>query len=557
MDHSKTAVHVSSQGALQRLQRACLSLAITATLGGLAGCGYGSANKSDSQALKASNKASRLTASAGDFRPKASFPGMLSQPIMSHSALMSYVQQQKHQARHNPSAYLQPQSVERDLHTADQILREALQSPEMNYQYKELLLSQAGFVKLAESERALLNASAKVNNIRFQSDHVALESLKVAGYQAQMAPLQTAAQGGNAYASQLAAAQQAQSQAAATAQTAAAQVADLQAKITRRKADRISLISQGMALQDKSHVTTGEASLALFKQSVARFHTAAALSQQVEDLNLQLANAQADATMAASALAAAKRQVSDLTEADKAAKAYAAGMSEQAQALTARVQALINNPHSKVPTLQQQLVSLESLYHSADKQAAAAASAARSARHNLTLAANEQRMHYVEAQQLTAKGMSAFDPLVTVQEDKTAECLLDIYQAVADLRAGQADWLRVIAGTLAAQTASDAGKAYAVVSSTSPMTAPTSKQVEQYRTAATAALKQALSDLKQAAIAYPSGQSPVKWLTPALKSIVETTYAGVTSNTAQATALLSAASDDAKAAKQLNPFLPF
>ncbi|NNM86223.1 MAG: hypothetical protein HKL96_10770, partial [Phycisphaerales bacterium] len=372
MDQSKTAVHVSSQAAMRRLQRLSLSLALTATLAGLAGCGDGSTNKANTQALKVSNKASRLTASAGDFRPKASFPGMLSQPIMSHSALMSYVKQQNSQARHNPSAYLQPQSVTRDLRTADQLLGEALQSPALSYQYKELLLSQAGFVKLAESERALLNASAKVNNIRVESDHVALQSLKVAGYQAQMAPLQTAAQGGNAYASQLADAQQAQSQAAATAQTAAAQVAALQAKITRRKANRITLISQGMALQDKSHVTIGEASLALFKQSVAKFHTAAGLSQQVEELDLQLANAQADASMAASALAAAKRQVSDLTEADKAAKAYAAGMNEQAQALTARVQALINNPHSKVPTLQQQLVSLESLYHSADKQAAAA-----------------------------------------------------------------------------------------------------------------------------------------------------------------------------------------
>ena len=537
------------------MPRLVLAPAVVLSLAALAGCNNSPSGSADHAALEASNKAARIVASAGAFRPQKNFPGKLSTPMKSQAQLRSYISAHVRSARQHPAPFLMPRSKSRDLRHAATLISAALASPDLHYEFKGLLEAQAGFIALDDAQRSLVKMERSVQEVRSAVDDVNTLALTIAGRNATMQALGTGANMVRQFSTALATAQTARSAAQAELTDAQAKADKLTAEITTLQHQRSTLDGKGTLLENQSRQTTGAGSLQSFEQAVGLLNKGAAIGEKLAILKGQLDFAQADVQAATLRLHAATAKTQQLAESLSTAKVLAQKQAARLTDIKADITTLIAGKNAGLRTLQRRLAALIHHWKVMMAHGTAAVASAQLADQHLAAAAMEESKSRNEASQLQQAGMSAYNPLVEAKSNTTPECLLDIYQGLAKLYQAQVYALRLTSSASRLQAQTDANKAYATVELTSPLPAITNSAETGLKTKATQALMQALSVLGQARSLYPSGTSPVKWLTPAVQAMVYLQLAQIAPDDAQRMQQLAKAAQAAAEAHRHNPFL--
>lgn len=539
-------------GAMPRL---VLAPALVLSLSALAGCNNSPSGSADHAALEASNKAARIVASAGAFRPQKNFPGQLSTPIKNQTQLQSYISAHVRGAGRHPASFLMPRSTSRDFRHAAALISAALASPDLHYQFKGLLEAQAGFIALGDAQRSLVKMERSVEQVRAAVDDVNTLALTIAGRNATMQALGTGADMVRQFRTALAAAQTARSAAQANLAAAQAKADKLTADITALQHQRSTLDARGTLLENQSRQTTGSGSLQSFQQAVGLLNKGAVIGEKLAILKGRLDFAQTDVQAATLRLHAATAKTQQLAAALSTAKVLDQKQASRLAAIKADITTLIAGKNAGLQTLNRRLAALQLHWKVMLSHGDAAVKSAQLAQRHLAAAASEQSKNRSEASQLQQAGMSAYNPLVEAKSNTIPECLLDINQGLAELYQAQAYALRLTAITSRLQAQTDAGKAYATINLTSPLPVINNATEAGLKTKATQALLQALSVLGQARSLYPSGTSPVKWLTPAVQTMVYLQLARLASDNAQRMQQLAKAAQAAADAHRHNPFL--
>ncbi len=539
----------------ESLPRLMLASAAALSLAGLAGCNNSPSGSADHAAIQASNKAARIVASAGGLRPQQNFPGQLSAPLKTKAELESYISAHVRGARQHPAPFLMPRSKSRDFRHAASLITAALTSPDLHYEFKGLLEAQAGFIALDDSQRSLTKLQNSVEHLRSAVDDVDALALTIAGRNAALQALGSGADMVQQFSTSLATAKAARS--AAKARLAAAQSAagQLTADITALQHQRSTLEEKGTRLENQSRQTTGAVSLKTFERAMGLLNKGAALSEKISKLQGRLDFAQADVQAATLSLHAAAAKVKELTAALSTAKDLAQKQAARLADIKAGITTLIAGKNPGLFTLNRRIASLVLHWKALEAHAAAAIAAAKLANQHLAAAAAEQSKNRSEASQLQQAGMSAYNPLVVAKSNSTPECMLDIYQGLAHLYQAQVYSLQLAAIASRLQAQGDAEKAYATIALTSPLPAINDAATANLKSKATQALTQALSVLGQARVLYPSGTSPVKWLTPAVQTMVYLQLSQLAPDNAQNMQQLTKAAQAAADAHRHNPFL--
>lgn len=537
------------------LPRLVLTPAMVLSLTALAGCNNSPSGSADHAALQASNKAARIMASAGALRPQPNFPGQLSAPLKTQAALQSYISTHVQNARQHPVLFLIPRSKSRDFRHAAALISAALASPDLHYEFKGLLEAQAGFIALSDAQRSLVKLDASVEHLRSAVDGVNALALTIAGRNATMQALGTGADMVHQFSLALARAQAARSTAQASLAAAQQKATKLSADITSLQHQRSTLDESGTQLEDQSRQITGAGSLKDFQQAVGLLNKGAAIGEKLARLQGRLDFAQADVQMATLREHAAAEKTKELADALRTAKVLAQKQADRLADIKADITTLIAGKNAGLLTLNRRITSLMLHWKAMQAHATAAVRAAKLANQHLAAATMEQSKSRNEASQLQQAGMNAYNPLVEAKSNTTPECMLDINQGLAQLYQAQVYALQLAALASRLQAQADADKAYATVGLTSPLPAINKNAQARLRTKATQALTKSLSVLGQARSLYPSGTSPVKWLTPAVQTMVYLQLAQLAPDNAQKMQQLAKAAKAAADAKRHNPFL--
>ncbi len=537
------------------LPRLVLAPAMILSMAALAGCNNSPSGSADHTALQASNKAARIVASAGALRPQQNFPGKLSTPLKTQAALQSYISTHVQSAKQHPVLFLLPHSKSRDFRHAAALISAALASPDLHYEFKGLLEAQAGFIALSDAQRSLAKMDASMERLRSAVDGVNALALSIAGRNATMQALGTGADMVHQFSLALAKAQAARSTAQANLAAAQQKAAKLSADITSLQHQRSTLDENGTRLEDQSRQTTGAGSLKDFQQAVGLLNKGAAIGEKLARLQGRLDFAQADVQMATLREHAAEAKAKELAGALRTAKILAQKQAARLADIKADITTLIAGKNAGLLTLNRRIAALMRHWKVMMAHATAAVASTQLADQHLAAAAMEQSKSRNEASQLQQAGMNAYNPLVEAKSNTTPECMLDINQGLSQLYQAQVYVLRLTAIASRLQAQADADKAYATVGLTSPLPAINKAAEARLKAKATQALTQALHVLGQAQALYPSGTSPVKWLTPAVQTMVYLQLAQLESNNAQKMQQLTQAAKAAADAKRHNPFL--
>ena len=517
----------------------------------LTGCGNSRSGHADTQAARVSQHAAGLLLSAGDYRPAANFPVRFTAPLS--AAKVSAAMQI---ARQKPSGYLAPRSAARDLRHASAMLADALSLPRMRFQFKGLLAGEKALVELAAAQLRLRRIIAtgndiqsQVNAILRQSDQLTVDQKKITGLRARRQMLSAI------YMKRLSRARTAQTQTRRLAQVARQKLAALHKRLAFYSMQQRRFYGRGVVWRNNSRTTMGETSLRQFKKAMHEMNLAALAGEHAENLAAEVAQTQAAWELARLRAQAARSAVVRLAAARRVAAGIARRDTRQIAVLLAGAKVIVAGPLNAGQTIQQRLKAIQADLQSGSRQAKKAIALCRQARQSLLIAVEQQRKNYVLAQNLRAGGVSYDDPLVRADTSHVPECMLDIHLAYAAIQMARIDQLLLWNAGLRKDAAVLGGRFFSLIRKAAPLQPPPPGERKQLRQAALAALQQASVDLTQAQGAFPAGQSPVKWLTPALQYEQTLAVAAITNDPTVRTAALQQAAKYAAAADKLNPRL--
>ena len=477
ISRANTAV-TAGAGRWTSVARAIGTAAAFAVTAALAGCGASPSHQADVRAQAASAKASMLLAEAGRYHSKAHFPVSIRAPLSSGQLAAA-----RDAANSNPGAYLQAPSVSRDLRHAYATLSSALGNSDLNFQIKGLLELQRGLVNLTSAQVHTDQLSAALMALQDQVLSVDSASTQVGRFAGKMAFLKKQHDLYlHLYDQDLLQAQRMEQSAKQAVATAQKKVDSVRHILTHYQGIAKALNIRGMALQTTGEVTDTPATLADFKRGVVYLDRAAAANQKARVL-------QAHYQLATLAFHSAKlqqsrwaNQVFALRQAQKSAAELAQSDTAQIAALKAGVTVLIDGSNGSSPTsVAGRSASINALIKTINKQAAIAEKYTQAASSDLMAALNEQRRSSAYAQSLITSGFKPSDPLVTANQSRAPQCVLEVYRAAAALKAGQIAAMRMYAAQLQTGAAKAGKQIFSLVSEKSPLREPPAGAVENFR----------------------------------------------------------------------------
>jgi chromosome segregation ATPase len=438
------------------LRRAVLGACVSSTLL-VAACDSSSTAANGSAAAKASNNAARLSASAGDVRPKEDFVKSVedkdgSQVEQIGHAAYQAIKADQLNARGVWKNYLEQKTVATDLETAAGFLNDALKDDSLgDPAIKAVIQAQLGATQLAEARLQLAHASEKLLDLtgRASDFQIAASYINELGASA---AVEDARAKGNAPADLTKYKSDVDDRKAATAKAQEAldaiqkQVADKQAAAAKIYADTDAAFAQAENLKGTEAIDASQKAAEARKEGDK-------LTEEIENLQPQVAQAQRDLMVAQIQQADAESQLATATSAGEQSMARQKAATDQAAVLHEQAKKLIDGDDglaAKFKEFTELAAKLKADVTKADDYAA------KSARNYADALASAGKF----ASHISEMQLDSSDPLNKVAKDTQSKALLTLSQAAAREEVARANMIGYTTANLASTAANAMAQAY-------------------------------------------------------------------------------------------------
>lgn len=501
-------VNFSSQPKFFRksaLQASLVALAVT-TAAMLGGCGDSPTATADKNAAEASNKAARITRSAGEPRPNEKF-SEAGNDITVENAKGKRTELVNKASADNFKNYFAVNPVTTELKTAADLLAKGT-APDVSSANKFVLQLQAGNIAIAQANVKLEAAEATLRAMATEAGaiQVLADQLNSIGGEAAVFDARKAADDS----AQLTEARTALDGAKTAASDAATRVQGLQQQIAQKKVQAGEIYQKTDAAITAADAIKGKAAIEAYEKAVAERKAADKLSEEVANLSIELRKAEGDAAVAKIREAEAQAAVDALTASVNAGAALTSKSKEGAGEVRAAAKQLVTQPDTglaaRVKTFEALAAKLETDIADASKDSARAVTAFGDARRQWSAVKDQ-----IGKLQLDA---ASNDPLLAYANDRRKPALVQLSQSIAHYtaaRASTAGWLSASMQATVNEAAARGMKAAGMTAETPAANA--TEKANTYASQATGSLGSCISDATAAASV---NEMPLPWLANAV-----------------------------------------
>lgn len=514
----------------------------------LSGCGDSPSAEVNKTAVDKSDKASRLTASAGDVRPSQDLSTRvdnLSGGAESRNEGVAQIEKDIKKLTGTDAKvyapYIQQLSVTEDLKAANTLIQDALRNKSENSQINGLLQAQSAHlanqqaqIKLTNLEKQLRDFAQKAADIQSYCQRVTALGQEAALIEARK----------NASPKDLATSLQ---NAQADAEKAKAAVTEKTQAVEAVKNEIDTKTAQARKIYDQANTDQQAADQAKGVESIDAFKKAMDLKGQADQISMEVAQLQPKLKEAQTDLALAKIQQSEADEAVKIITATkntvennAQTASQQAAALRQQVTMLIEDSKTG---LRAQVASFKTASKDIETDVADAIKNAEAASKGYGDAVASYKA-YRSKTMSPESGNPPTGPLAQAVSDVQAESLLTLFQATARYRVGQANMLSASAAGLQDVVSKSVSTAYTAAGSSSealPTTADAGKTAkDNAQKAFQEVVTKAQGVVKTSSI---KETSPVKWLGYTMEAVAHQGLYTLTNDNEEKKAASKAADD--------------
>lgn len=499
-----------------RLVHAAIAASIAAALS-LAGCNRSGPGEASENASVASDRAARVTASAGEPRLKPDFAAQLkgkdpSEIEQTRQSVASAIKNDKENQHGVWKQYLDQKSVAADLDTAAEILKKSADSSEFTEPaMKSSVQAQLGATQLATARLHLSDAQQKLLELTEQVTQLQSTALYVNLLGAQAGAHETLAKGDQP--ADLSKLQSTLDQRKSAADQAQKAVDDIQNQMKDKQQQASKIYSDTDAAFAASEGMKGTASIDAARKAMDDRKQADELSEQAANLQPSLDEAMAKLQMAKIQEADAQSQLTSATSGNKQSDMRVQNANQQAKNLHDQAKELLGGDNG----LDAKYKAFTELADSIKGDITKAASASSAAAQSYASAAQSEGKFISKLSDLN---LPSDDPLMKGKANQNhLKAVLTLGQVAAKDEAGRTNLIAYIVGQLRSTAAKAMSQAYAAAGTPKDTGAEAAdRDTDTAKTEALSNFDSAATTADSIATVAPEG-SPEKWLAYTLKAV--------------------------------------